>query len=100
MRSGRAIPPRLLEPPPEVNPGLAFYMNAFWDLCSDRRDGGRIPWTAIDAWCTAHRVPLDERHDVHFLVGRTDMAFMNWTKKKRDKTADKKPTEKQPIKKR
>lgn len=60
-------------------------MKAFWDLCSDRREGGRIPWTAIDAWCASHRVSYDERHDVHFLVGRMDMAFLNWTKKKRDK---------------
>lgn len=99
MRSGRAIPPRLLEPPPEVNPGLALYMEAFWALCSDRHgDGHRIPWTSVQRWCEARGLDREEWADVHHLVGRVDLAYLEWLRTKQKKPA--KDNTKEPTRKR
>lgn len=58
-------------------------MKAFWDLCSDRKEQGhKIPWTVIQWWCEANRIEDAEREDVHFLVGRLDIAFLQWQQKK------------------
>lgn len=84
VRSGRAIPPRFLEPPPEVQAGLGIYMRAFFDLASDRQQqGGRILWSAVQWWCEAQGLDADEARDMHFLVGRMDLAFLAWAKDKK-----------------
>ena len=79
IKSGRQVPPRLLEPPPEVQTGLAIYMRAFFDLAADREQGGRIRWSTIRAWCQAHGIDGDDADDLHFLLGRMDTAYMAWT---------------------
>lgn len=58
-------------------------MKAFWDLCADRlAQGGRIPWTAIHSWCRANEIDAEEEYDFHFLVGRIDIAYLQWVNKK------------------
>jgi hypothetical protein len=76
------VPPRLLEPPPEVAPGLGTYMKAFWDLCGDRPQGGRIPWSSVHAWCAAKGIVGDDEEDAHFLVTRLDIEYLKWSRKK------------------
>jgi hypothetical protein len=81
-----------------VNPGLELYMKAFWDLCCDRyAEGHRIPWTAIQAWCEAHRIEYDEQEDVRVLVGKLDIAYLQWMQKKQKKPA--KPEQAKEIRK-
>lgn len=70
--------------------GLELYAKAFWDLISDRLGGNRIPWTAIHAWCASKGITGEDEDDVHFLVGRMDMAYVDWARKKS------KPTEQRP----
>lgn len=82
VRSGRAVPPRLLEPPPEVQAGLGIYMKGFFDLAADRVEGGKIPWSTIRDWCTANDMRGDDASDAHFLLGRMDMAYISWAKEK------------------
>lgn len=33
--------------PPELSDVEQYYWRAYWDLSSERREGGPIPWTAI-----------------------------------------------------
>lgn len=83
VRSGRAVPPRLLEPPPEVQLGLGMYMNAFFALASDRpAGGGRIPWSSIHSWADGHGLDSVEEDDLHFLLVRMDLAYLDWAHKK------------------
>ena len=82
VRSGRAIPPKLLEPPPEVNAGLQLYMDAFWALCTCRLQAGRIPWTAVQAYADALGLDWPEAHDMHFLISKMDMVYVQWLNKK------------------
>jgi hypothetical protein len=84
VKTGRAIPPRFLEPPPEVQMGLGIYMKAFFDLASTRADGNRmLPWTAIDRWCERMGLRAEDADDAHFLLVRIDLAYMEWMKSKR-----------------
>lgn len=76
--SGRAIPPRLLEPPPEVNEGLQLYMDAFWNLCADRGFGNRIRWTAMHFYASSLGLSYEEEWDMVFLLNRLDMTYLKW----------------------
>ena len=56
------VPAALLRKP-EIEPGAALYLDAFWDLSGDRQIGamggaGRIPFLARDRW--AQRQGLDD----------------------------------------
>ncbi len=63
--------------------GLEMYMKCFWDLCGDRpQQGMRITWSTVDRWCEVFGLDREERHDVHFLIGRMDIAYLNWQNKK------------------
>lgn len=63
-------------------------MKAFFDLASDRQDGGRIPWSTVRAWCEAHGLDGDDAEDVHFILTRMDMAYMEWAKAKGKKLSE------------
>lgn len=82
VKSGRAIPPRFLEPPPEVQSGLGIFMRAYFDLAADRSESGRIPWSTVDRWCHRKGLDGDEANDAQFLIQRMDMAYLEWVKKK------------------
>lgn len=78
VKTGRRIPPRLLEAPPEVQQGLQLYVKCFWQLASDRGENGRLSWSTIHRWCEAHRLTGDDADDVLFLVRRMDAAYVDW----------------------
>lgn len=68
---------------PQLLPGLAIYMGAFFDLQTCRPMHphpkgfrlGPIPWTAIYDWCCAHGL-VDDIDDVVFHVCRLDGLWM------------------------
>lgn len=67
VRSGQPVPDRILNAP-VLRFGLLFYLQAFFDLDSERAQGmslGRIPWMAIKHY--ADHFELDE--------GQTDALF-------------------------
>lgn len=78
MKTGRRIPPRLLEPPPEVHQGLQLYVRCFWDLVADRSPNGRLSWSTIHGWCKAKGVTGVDEDDVHYLLRRMDAAYHEW----------------------
>ncbi len=83
VRSGRAVPPRLLEPPPEAQLGLGLYMNAFFALASDRPPGpGRIPWSSVHLYAQRFGLSGTDEDDLHFLLVRMDLAYLDWVNKK------------------
>lgn len=94
LASGRAIPDRLIkEMPPAVHPSWQLYLDCFWAVCSDRMQGSRIRWTAVQLWCEAHGLSGMWAEDMHFIVNRLDMAYIDWAQtktkqetKKRNKT--------------
>jgi hypothetical protein len=88
FRSGRAMPEALRGVPPTVNEGLQLFMQAFWDLCSDRTSTGRISWIAIELWGQAHAFDRNDCHQLHFLVSRLDTAYIRWAEKKKPKKPD------------
>lgn len=86
VRSGRKIPDRLLKDmPPEVHVSQQLYVDCFWDVCSDRTQGSRIRYTAVAAWCTQHRLSSSLSEDVHFVVKKLDLAYIEWAQKKNAK---------------
>jgi hypothetical protein len=70
----------MLEPPPEVLPGLQLFMQAFWDLCSDRGPTNRIQWTAIHLYARSLGLSYGEERDMVYLVTRLDLAYLEWAK--------------------
>jgi hypothetical protein len=84
VKSGRQVPPKLLQAPPEVHDSLAIYVQAFWDLCGDRQNN-RITWVARHLWCQAYGIEGDDAEDLIFLVGRMDIAYIDWAHKKANK---------------
>lgn len=95
VRSRRQIPPRLLEPPPELPKALELYMRCFWELCCDRyQPGARIPWSAVQKWVEAMGIDRADREDFHFLVSRLDVAYLKWQDKRKPTEPPAKPKEK------
>lgn len=83
VRSGRAIPERLLLGiPPEVHVSQQAYMDCFWAVCSDRMQGSRVRYQAISAWCRDFGFSGSLLEDMHFVVNRLDMAYIEWASKK------------------
>lgn len=79
VKTGRRIPPRLLEPPPEVQQGLQLYVKCFWQLAADRGQNGRLSWSTIQRWCEAHDLSRDDADEVHYLLRRMDAAYFDWS---------------------
>lgn len=88
VRQRREVPPRLLEPPPEVHAGYELYMLAFWDLCRAR---DRIPWSEVQLWCVTYGITGPDAEEVHFVVSKLDAAYQQWAGKKQRGKPDKGP---------
>ena len=83
----RGVPPRAIAEAPELQPGLEVFYDAFWTLDSCRLStgfgGGRIPWTAVDRYCTRHEFEGDQRVDMEDHIQSLDIAFLTYQEKKR-----------------
>lgn len=75
------MPPALANKP-DLHEGLDWYLDAFWDLSSDRPLGamggaGRIPFTAIDRWARRFGVDDPDAFDrLMTFVGALDATFL------------------------
>ena len=78
VRDGGKVPDKFANAP-ELRQGLQFYIEAFFELDSDRDFGeipGRIPWTAIHAYSKANELDEDQTADLFYLVRQLDDEHM------------------------
>lgn len=74
MRSGQPIPDRIANAP-ELEVGLQLYIQAFFDLDSERSHGMAptpIPWTSIAQYARAFEFDEEQTEDLFFHVRRLD----------------------------
>ena len=74
IRSGQAIPDRIANAP-ELEMGLQLYLQAFFDLDSERTHGmslSPIPWTSIAAYARAFEFDEEQTEDLFYFVRKLD----------------------------
>ena len=78
VRDGGKVPDKFANAP-ELRQGLQFYIEAFFELDSDRDFGeipGRIPWTAINAYSKAFELDEEQTADLFYYVRQLDDEHM------------------------
>lgn len=86
MQFGMPLPDALKNPP-ELLPGLALYLEAFWDLHTCRQIGmslGPIPWTSVNIWATMNLTSEDSIKDLHYFVRKLDSEFLRWSQSNKE----------------
>lgn len=74
MRAGQSIPDRIANAP-ELEMGLQLYLQAFFDLDSERSHAmapTAIPWTSIAAYARAFEFDEEQTEDLFFQIRRMD----------------------------
>lgn len=64
VERGLPVPEHLI--PPALPAGSGLYLKAFYELQSDRLEGGAIPFTAID--CYARRYGIEDPDEFEMLL--------------------------------
>jgi len=78
VRAGQPIPSRIANAP-ELHIGLELFINAFFDLDTERQAGfsiGPIPWSKIKEYSEAYRFDEDLTEDLFYFVKALDNAHM------------------------
>lgn len=60
---------------PELETGLQLYLQAFFDLDSERSHGNgltSIPWTSVAAYADFFKFDAEQREDLIFFIRRID----------------------------
>lgn len=74
VRAGQPIPERIANAP-ELQPGLQLYMQAFFDLDSERSHAMGlvvIPWSSIAAYASAFEFDEEQTEDLFYFVRKMD----------------------------
>lgn len=85
IRAGQPIPARILDAP-SLYVGLELFLNAFFDLDTERQAGlaiGPIPWSKIREYAVAFDFDSDLTDDLFYFVKALDAAHMKRQKKKK-----------------
>lgn len=78
--------PKALKGKAVLSPFLSFYYNSFWELCTDRRQDGYIPWTAIRKYCEVWGIVDPAEFDSFLRIIRAiDKAYVDHMQKEREK---------------
>lgn len=78
IRAGQPIPERIANSP-ELYVGLELFLNAFFDLDSERQTGyviGPIPWSKIREYAVAYEFDEDLAEDLFYYVKALDNSHM------------------------
>lgn len=78
LRSGQPIPDRILNAP-VLEPSLMFYIQAFFDLDSERQQGlglGRIPWLAMRQYAVHFELDDDQFDAMVYNIRAMDTAHL------------------------
>lgn len=87
MRAGQPLPDRIANAP-QLIPGLHLYLNAFFDLDSERSHSfgySRIPLSAIREYAIAYEFEDYQQEDLIFFIKRMDSANADHIASKEDK---------------
>ena len=74
MRAGQPLPDRIANAP-ELETGLQLYLQAFFDLDSERSHAQgltSIPWTSIAAYAMAFELDEEQTEDLYFFIRKLD----------------------------
>lgn len=80
MQFGMPLPDALKNPP-ELLPGLDFYLSAFHTLNSCRSMGmglGPIPWTSVVEYGKMYCTTRESFDDLQFHVKSLDECYLTW----------------------
>ncbi len=84
--SGDVLPPDLASPP-RLQEDLIVYLNAFYELCTDRPVGmggvGAIPFSSIIKFAEVYDFDSEMRDELLYLVRRLDETYINYTSENR-----------------
>ena len=75
-RLGQPIPDGIANAP-RLNLGLELYLQAFYDLDSERTIGlslSPIPWSAIHNYCECNLLGEEQTENMHYFIRRMDGA--------------------------
>lgn len=78
IRSGQQVPDRIANAP-ELNLGLLFYLQAFFDLDAERSQGfsrGRIPWSRIAEYAKYYELDNDQTDCLLCFIRAMDTAHL------------------------
>lgn len=78
LRSGMQIPDRIKNAP-VLRFGLQFYLQAFFDLDSERSQGfglGRIPWLAIKSYAVFYELDEEQSDCLIYFIRAMDSAHL------------------------
>lgn len=87
VRHGQPIPNKILNAP-ELTLGLHLFIDAFWELNSERSIGmglGPIPLTSVLAYASEYDFDDDQRSDLVFFIRSLDAAFLKRMDEKKPK---------------
>lgn len=71
VREGLPVPDTFTSPP-ELRPGLELFLDAFFDLDSERQSGTPIPWRAMRDYAIAYGFTEEQTNDLFFFVRALD----------------------------
>jgi hypothetical protein len=87
VQSGAPIPERIANAPELIN-GLQIYLQAFFDLDSERNHGfslSAIPWQSIKEYAETYEFDAEQKEDLLFFIRRMDQAHLDRLDKKQPK---------------
>jgi hypothetical protein len=86
-RQGQPLPDRIANAP-ELQFGLQLYLNAFFELDSERSHAmglTRISWSSIKDYAIAYEFDEEQTEDLFFIIKRMDSANLERLNEKMDK---------------
>lgn len=93
MQAGQPLPDRIANAP-ELEPGLQLYLQAFFDLDSERSHGSgitSIPWSSISNYAQAFDFDEEQTEDLYFFVRRLDSEHLKKLAEKQKAANGKRP---------
>lgn len=78
MRAGQPLPDRIANSP-ELIQGLQLYMQAYFDLDSERSHAmapTAIPWSSMNSYAQVYEFDEEEREDLFFFIRRMDSVHL------------------------
>jgi len=78
VRMGNPIPDRIANAP-KLEHGLEIYLQAFFDLDTERNRGNGIcpiPWSSVSDYARAFEFDAEQTEDLHYFIRKLDQENM------------------------